>query len=53
MIKVALITILSNYILYDETDKKITLNGNDAFHVFTYAANGLYVQFKKHYNAHE
>lgn len=53
MIKVSLITILSNYALYYETDKKITLNGNDAIHVFTYAADGLYVQFKKRYNARE
>ncbi|CAL1688884.1 unnamed protein product [Lasius platythorax] len=53
MIKVSLIKILSNYALYYETDKKITLNGNDAIHVFTYAADGLYVQFKKRYNARE
>ncbi|XP_050465708.1 cytochrome P450 6k1-like isoform X3 [Cataglyphis hispanica] len=51
IIKVALITILSNYTLCYETDKKINLN--DAIHVFTYAADGLYVQFKKRHNARE
>ncbi|KAM0737251.1 Cytochrome P450 6k1 [Formica fusca] len=53
IIKVALITILSNYTLHYETDKKINLHGNDAIYVFTYAADGLYVQFKKRYNARE
>lgn len=46
IMKVALIRIVSNYILNYEKDKKITLN--DAIHVFTYAAGGLYVGFKKH-----
>ncbi|XP_036138732.1 cytochrome P450 6k1-like isoform X2 [Monomorium pharaonis] len=41
--KVALIMILSNYTL----SYKSTSSDNDAFHVFTYAANGLYVKFKK------
>lgn len=45
--KVALITILSNYTMSYEMNKKRTLNDNDAIHVFTYAADGLYVQFKK------
>jgi len=51
IMKVALIRIVSNYTLNYEKDKKITLNGNDAIHVFTYAAGGLHVGFKKH--AHE
>ncbi|XP_072757478.1 cytochrome P450 6k1-like [Anoplolepis gracilipes] len=53
IMKVALITILLNYTLYYDTDKKMSLNGNDAIHVFTYAADGLHVQFKKRCNMHE
>lgn len=44
LVKVALITILSNYTLFYEENIS---NDNDAIHVFTYAADGLYVQFKK------
>lgn len=44
-VKVALIMILSNYILSYETNKKHA--ASDAIHVFTYASDGLYVQFKK------
>lgn len=43
IIKVALITVLSNYTM----SYKPTSDYNAAFHVFTYAADGLYVQFKK------
>ncbi|XP_067217204.1 probable cytochrome P450 6g2 isoform X2 [Linepithema humile] len=42
--KVALITILSNYILDYEPSKK---DDKGIIHVFTYAADGLYVQLKK------
>lgn len=41
------ITILSNYTLCYETNKKDVLNDNDAIHIFTYATDDLYVQFKK------
>lgn len=41
------ITILSNYTPCYETNKKDVLNDNDAIHIFTYATDGLYVQFKK------
>ena len=41
--KVALIMIFSNYTV----SYKNTSSDNDAIHVFTYAANGLYVKFKK------
>ncbi|XP_071559039.1 cytochrome P450 6k1-like [Temnothorax nylanderi] len=44
ILKVALITILSNYTMSYETNEK---HDNNAIHVFTYAADGLYVQFKK------
>jgi len=33
--------------LHSATNKKDILNDNDAIHVFTYAADGLYVQLKK------
>ncbi|KAL6259233.1 hypothetical protein P5V15_009152 [Pogonomyrmex californicus] len=45
IIKVALIMIISNYIMSYET--KTTSNNNQAIHVFTYAADGLHVLFKK------
>ncbi|XP_039304992.1 cytochrome P450 6k1 [Solenopsis invicta] len=47
IVKIALTTILSKYIVSYETDKKHTSRNNDAFHVLTYVANGLYVKFKK------
>lgn len=45
IVKIALIMILSNYTLSCEANKKHA--ANDAIHVFTYASDGLYVQFKK------
>ncbi|XP_011696504.1 PREDICTED: cytochrome P450 6k1-like [Wasmannia auropunctata] len=45
IVKVVLITILSNYTMSYENKKRS--NDSDAIHVFTYAADGLYVQFKK------
>jgi len=46
LVKVALIMILSNYIVCYKNEK-LTLKDNNEIHVFTYAADGLYLQFKK------
>ncbi|GAB1863423.1 Cytochrome P450 6k1 [Camponotus japonicus] len=47
LVKVALIMILSNYIVCYDKNEKPTLKDNNEIHVFTYAADGLYLQFKK------
>ncbi|KAG5333305.1 CP310 protein, partial [Acromyrmex heyeri] len=44
IIKVAIIMIISNYTISYKTNKKHDYN---TIHVFTYAADGLYVKFKK------
>ncbi|KYM99582.1 Cytochrome P450 6k1 [Cyphomyrmex costatus] len=44
IVKVALIMIISNYTISYEVNKK---HDNNTIHVFAYASDGLYVQFKK------
>lgn len=39
--------ILSNYTMFYKMNEKHNSSDNDAIYVFTYAADGLYVQFKK------
>jgi len=43
--KIALITIVTNYTLHYEMDK--LAEKKKSHHVFSYPVNGLYVQFRK------